>query len=142
MQSILVASDGSEGADRALDVAAELAKALGGNLSSVTVGGNLSADEIRHLFLAENDLPDAFDSLSKQILQRSTERAQRLGVSMANTHIAWGDPAAAIIDTVRRESIDTLVVGRRGRGQLAGLLLGSVSQKVVTLAPCIVIVVP
>jgi nucleotide-binding universal stress UspA family protein len=86
MQSILVASDGSEGADRALDVAAELAKALGGNVSSLTVGGNLSADEIRHLFLAEKDLPDALDSLSKQILQRSTERAQRLGVSMANTH--------------------------------------------------------
>src|SRR5215468_339597 len=99
MQSILVASDGSEGADRALDVAAELAKAVGGKLSSLTVGGNLSADEIRHLFLAEKDLPDALDSLSKQILQRSTARAQRLGVAMAKTHIAWGDPAAAIIDT-------------------------------------------
>ena len=35
-----------------------------------------------------------------------------------------------------------LVVGRRGRGRLSGLLLGSVSQKVASLAPCIVIVVP
>jgi nucleotide-binding universal stress UspA family protein len=32
-------------------------------------------------------------------------------------------------------------MGRRGLGRLAGLLLGSVSQKVVSLAPCIVIVV-
>jgi nucleotide-binding universal stress UspA family protein len=39
-------------------------------------------------------------------------------------------------------SVEMLVVGRRGRRQLAGLLLGSVSQKLVTLAPCIVIVVP
>jgi hypothetical protein len=38
-------------------------------------------------------------------------------------------------------TIEMLVVGRRGRGQLAGLF-GGVSQKLVTLAPCIVIVVP
>lgn len=142
MRSILVATDGSDAADRAVDVAAELAKAVGGDLTLLTVGGNLSAEEIRQLSLAEKDLWDALDSISKQLLRRDIERARRFGLAMANTHIAWGDPAAAIIETVQREAIDTLVVGRRGRGQLAGLLLGSVSQKVVTLAPCIVIVVP
>jgi nucleotide-binding universal stress UspA family protein len=80
--------------------------------------------------------------ISNQILRRVQERAQRLGVSTVKTHIAWGDPAEAIIAAVHRETVDAVVVGRRGRGQLAGLLLGSVSQKVVTLAPCIVIVVP
>ena len=54
------------------------------------------------------------------------------------------DPAEAIIEAARREHADAIIVGRRGRGrgQLAGLLLGSVSQKVVSLAPCTVIVVP
>src|SRR5689334_23586307 len=142
MRNILVASDGSEGAGRAVDVAAEIATAVGGNLSCITVGDNLSREEMRRLSSAERDVWEAVDSFSKQILQRATERAKRLGVSMAKGHIAMGDPAAAIIDIVRSDSIDTLVVGRRGRGQLTGLLLGSVSQKLVALAPCIVVVVP
>ena len=142
MRSILVATDGSEGAYRAVDVAAEIAKGVGSSLSSLTVGGNLSTEEMRQLSSAEEDLWDALDSFAKQILKRGMERARRAGVSMAKTHIVWGDPASAIIETVRREAIDAVVVGRRGRGQLSGLLLGSVSQKVVTLAACVVIVVP
>jgi len=53
-----------------------------------------------------------------------------------------GDPAKVLIETVEREHADAIVIGRRGRGQLTGLLLGSVSQKLSCLAPCMVIVVP
>lgn len=142
MRHIMVATDGSQGADRAVDVAADFAKTLGGELSILTVGGNLSGDEMRQLARAERDLGDALDAISNQILMQSKERARRIGVSTVKVEVAWGDPAEAIIETARREQVDAIVVGRRGRGQLAGLLLGSVSQKVASLAPCIVIVVP
>jgi nucleotide-binding universal stress UspA family protein len=67
MRNILVAMDGSEGADRAVDVAAEIARAVGGNLSSVTVGGNLSREEISRLAAAEKDVWEAVDTFSNQI---------------------------------------------------------------------------
>ncbi len=142
MRHIMVATDGSEGADRAVDVAAELAKTCGGDLSIVTVGGNLSGDEMRELARAEGNIGDALEALSGQILAAAKTRAQRLGVAQVWLRTGWGDPAQSIIEIAASDHADAIVVGRRGRGRLAGLLLGSVSQKVVSLAPCTVIVVP
>ena len=142
MRRIMVATDGSEGADRAVDLAAELAKAFGGELLIVTVGGNLSGEEMRQLEHAEGNIGEALDMLSNQILTAAKTRAERLGIDGIRLRSAWGDPAQSIIETAARESTDTLVVGRRGRGRLAGLLLGSVSQKIASLAPCTVVIVP
>ena len=91
---------------------------------------------------AERDLGAALDAMSNKILMQSKERARRIGAPTIKVEVAWGDPAEMIIETARREQVDAIVVGRRRRGRLAGLLLGSVSQKVASLAPCIVIVVP
>lgn len=142
MRHIMAATDGSSGGDRAVDVAAALAKAVGGDLSIVTVAGNLSGEEMRLLTRSEGNIGDVFESLSAQILVAANQRARRLGVSTIKVQTAWGDPAEAVIEAARREHADVIVVGRRGRGQLTGLLLGSVSQKLVSLAPCTVVVVP
>jgi nucleotide-binding universal stress UspA family protein len=139
----MVATDGSTGADRAVDFAAELAKATGCALSIVTIGGNLSGEELRQLaHIAGGSIGDAIDSLSAQVLAHARERAQRIGVSDIHVHPGWGDAATAIIEAAQRQHADAIIIGRRGRGQLAGLLLGSVSQKLVSLASCPVIVVP
>ena len=142
MRHIMVATDGSKGADRAVDLAAELAKAFGGELLIVTVGGNLSGEEMRQLERAEGSIGNALDLLSKQILAAAKTRAQRLGIDNVQLRPAWGDAAQSIIEIAGREAADAIVVGRRGRGRLAGLLLGSVSQKIASLAPCTVVIVP
>jgi nucleotide-binding universal stress UspA family protein len=142
MRHITVATDGSPCADRAVDIAATLAKATGATLLVMTVGGNLSAEEVRKLAKAERSTPEALELLANQILQQASERAARAGAPCVRVHAGWGDAAETIIEAARREHSDAIVVGRRGRGRLAGLLLGSVSQKVVALAPCTVVVVP
>lgn len=142
MRHIMVATDGSEGADRAVDVASELAKACGGELSIVTVGGNLSGEEMRQLASAEEHIGDVLEARSTQILAAAKARAQRLGLTQIHLRTGWGDPAQSIIEIAARAAVDAIVLGRRGRGQLAGLLLGSVSQKVASLAACTVVVVP
>ena len=142
MRSILLATDGSAGADRAAEVAATLAKGLGGSLLILTVGGSLSADQVKELARAEGNAGDALEALSHQVLAHAKQCAERAGVSDVRTEAGWGDPAEVIIETARRQQADAIVMGRRGRGRLAGLLLGSVSQKVASLAPCVVVLVP
>lgn len=142
MRHIVVATDGSADANRAVDVAAELAKAFGAKLFIVTVAGNLSGEETQKLARIEENIGSALEALSMQIVTTAETRAQHFGVTNIQLHIDWGDAARSIIEIAAGEAADAIVLGRRGRGRLTGLPLGSVCQKVVSLAPCTVIVVP
>jgi len=142
MKRIIVATDGSPGANRALDMGARMAKDSEYKLIILTIGGNIKGDELRHLASVAGDLSKTLKSVSNDILAHAKKRAERIGLTDVKLQCEWGDPTEAIINTVKREKADILVIGRRGRGRLAGLLLGSVSQKLVALAPCTVVVVP
>jgi len=142
MTYIMAATDGSEGASRAVDVAAELAKASACDLLIVTVADRLMGEEVRQLARTGVSPGDILESLAAQTLGAAEASARRLGVKRIEVKTGWGDVTQSLLDVAVSSSAKMIVVGRRGRGQLAGLLLGSVSQKLVSLAPCPVLVVP
>ena len=142
MRRIIVATDGSADANRAIDMAATLAKTSGADLIILTIGGNITGAQLRELADAAGDLSKTLEAAANKILDQARKRALRVGAHTVKLQTGWGDPAETIIDAVRRGKADMLVVGRRGRGRLSGLLLGSVSQKLASLAPCAVVVVP
>lgn len=143
MHRIMVATDGSAGAERAIEVAAQLARSVNGSLCVLTVAEDyFSGAEVRKLESLGMTEGDAIDRLTQEMLAHAMTQAKRLGVATIDTEIRMGDAAVQIIEVARKRQIDAIVIGRRGRGRLAGLLLGSVSQKLVSLAPCCVVVVP
>ena len=142
MHRIIVATDGSTTANRAIDAGASLAKATGADLILLTIGGSVTGAELRTLADTAGDLSDTMQSAADKILKEARRRAQRLGVRSITLKTGWGDPGDAITAAVQRSKADLLVVGRRGQSRLSALLLGSVSQKLARFAPCAVMVVP
>ena len=142
MRRILVATDGSPGANRAIDAAARLAESTRCELIIVTVGGSITGAELRELASNYGDLSKTLETAAEKILGQARKRAHRIGIGNVKLRTGWGDPADSIIETARREKADLIVVGRRGGSRLSALLLGSVSQKVTNLAHCVVMVVP
>ena len=142
MKRVIVATDGSDGSNRAVDAAAELAKTTNAELVIANVGGNVTGAELRRLASTDGDLSKTLKAKADRILRQAGRRARRQGIKTPILRCGWGDPAETILFFARREKADVVVVGRRGRSRLSQLLLGSVSQKVANLASCTVIVVP
>ena len=146
---ILVATDGSEAGERAVDLAVTLTKSLKGSLEIVHIVSlrGRSLDELDEYARGERiELKEALNLASRELLREAKQRAGAAGLPEAQTESLTesreSDVAESIIEAARRTNTDLIVLGRRGLGRISGLFLGSVSQKVSTLATCPVIVVP
>jgi nucleotide-binding universal stress UspA family protein len=145
MKLILVATDGSETADRAVEYAANLAKRYDASLLIVNViGGYGLPDSVFRLFTHAQQawLQELLESMSAQMLTKARDRARGLGVTTIQLESRTGDVAQTIVEIAEEKDADAIVVGKRGEGRVAGLLLGSISQKLVSLSPRPVTVVP
>ena len=145
MKRILVATDGSESAHRALDYAAQRALHEGAELLIVNVVGGygLPGSVLQKFTTGQHAwLKELLGSLSASTLAEAQERAHELGVRTIRLESREGEVASTLVDIAREQQADALVVGKRGAGQAAGLLLGSVSHKLVSLSPLPVMVIP
>jgi nucleotide-binding universal stress UspA family protein len=111
-----------------VDLAALTQPAQLSPLAAIQYGRRMRRDIQRHIRTAER--------LAARTATRFTARWPRTkGV------VVRGDPAEQIIARAKREKADLILLGSRGLSDIRGFLLGSVSHKVVTYAPCSVLVV-
>lgn len=137
-KTIVWATDGSETADRALPYATALASAEGARIVAVHckeifVGGRAGGYP---LFVDEDQLEEK--------VRGQVSAAEAVGVAAVLELVtdAAGHAAHAIADVAAREHADVIVIGTRGHAPVAGLLVGSVTQRLLHVAPCPVLAVP
>jgi len=145
MKRILVGTDGSEGAGRAVRYAADLAKRLGCDLLIFNaIGGyELPGGVMRELLDRDSEwFNELLATNSAKILSTAQEQASAAGLKTVIVESRHGDPVSSMIDYAQAQDVDIIVVGKRGQGQIQAMLLGSISHKLVSLAPMVVLVVP
>jgi nucleotide-binding universal stress UspA family protein len=139
---ILIATDGSELAGKAVADGLALAKALGARATAVTVTDIFPTGPYSPIpFPATIERYEAAAAEgASRILTLVAEAAAQLGVSCRTVHVKDQTPAEGIIATAAAEGCDLVVVASHGRRGVSRLLLGSQAQKVVALSPVSVLV--
>jgi nucleotide-binding universal stress UspA family protein len=147
MERILTAVDGSASSLKAVTFAADLATKYGAELILVTVAQELSAVLTAELetYVRQEHIDTPLSELgsahAETVLAGARLEAQAKGARRISTRSTSGNPAEEIIALTKDLRPDLIVIGSRGHGRLAGLLLGSVAQKVLAHAACPVLVV-
>ena len=142
---VLIATDGSELAQKAETTGLTLAKALGAQVTVVTVTEPWEA--LSMAALAERGMPnpvadydECMAAAANRILFGVQQTAKKGGMACATLHVKDRHPAEGIIETAKERGCDLIVVASHGRKGLSRMLLGSQTTKVVTLSTVPVLV--
>jgi len=137
MKKILVAVDGSEPSLHAARLALALAQATGAQLTiTYCVAPMLIPGQVPFTVVA--DVVKAEVERGKQLLE---ETARALGDPSIRTAMLEGSPAERIAEEAENEDFEMVVVGSRGRGAVARVLLGSTADRLVHICRKPVLVV-
>jgi len=134
---ILVPTDGSDAAERALDLAAAVADAHDAELHVLYVADTNQPSLSR----IQGQVVDALESEGDRIVREAAERVRGGGVDVT-TDVVQGGPSRTILDYVSDRGIDLVMMGTRGERDVERLLLGSVTERVVRSSPVPVLAVP
>lgn len=133
-RNILIATDGSDLARKALDQGLTLAKAVGAKATVVTVNEPFRVITINPAQLEENakTYRDEMRRQADTILSVAETRAAEIGVECEKVTVQHDEPHAAIIQTAHAKGCDLIVMASHGRRGLSALVLGSQTVKVLT----------
>ncbi len=141
--NILVGLDGSDRAMKALELAVQLEDKFDACLHIVSVYRHYGHFESSHSLVrprAGLSAPDeALKQIAREIVDMGVARARELGATGVKGTVKRGKPSRVLLDYTKEHAIDCIVLGKTGLGD--GLVLGSVSNRVATLAPCTCITV-
>ncbi len=139
MKRILVAVDGSDTAQKAARMGADIALRFGARLTLVYVVPRLLLPpDVYGLTLA--DVEREHRAYADKLVGDALVKLGEPGVE-TDTLVLYGSPAEAIAEATAAPDVDMVVVGNRGRGAVARVVLGSVSDRLVHISPKPVLVV-
>lgn len=131
---ILVPTDGSTAANRAVGLATELAVEHAASLYLLKVVRDMQLPaQLRRMAKVENigsARQDVLEFVAEKVLGDAERRVKRRGLKTVRKATGHGDPATAISKHAQRNNIDLIVVGTRGLGSIKGMLMDSASRKV------------
>jgi nucleotide-binding universal stress UspA family protein len=136
-EKLLLATDGSESVEPAIEEAIQIAKLCSSTLYA------LSVVEVNSEYQAlAPKLVEAAETETKEHLQAVKTRADKEGV-LCETIVHQGDrPYKFIVDEAVRTKADMIILGTHGRTGLKRLMMGSVTARVIGHAPYKVMVIP
>ena len=143
---ILIATDGSDVAKRAVDHGLALAKAVGARVTIVTVTEPAAVIGAGYATIAGtivDPLPDllaAQPEAARSTLRGATDVATRVGVTANTVLVDDSYPAEGIVSRAEADGCDLIVMGSHGRRGLGRLLLGSQTSNVLSLSKIPVLV--
>ena len=138
-KTIVVGVDGSPGSRTALAWAAAEADDHGSDLVVLNVWEHTLMPPAGSVSVSERYVPDESQRTADELVQVIKEELGEEPSVLVQPRVVQGRPAKVLIE--ESANADLLVVGKRGHGGFAGLVLGSVSQHVAAYAKCPVAVV-
>lgn len=145
---IVAAVDGSLHSRKAMDCAAELAKTNHAFLTIVhvvlPVFKPYSRREVQNLARLGYDRAEyeRLEEFGNNIVVAAVERARKRQVRRIEGVVEIGDPVENILRVARARKAKLIVLGRKGLGTFANVILGSVSYKITQVSPVPVLIVP
>jgi nucleotide-binding universal stress UspA family protein len=139
MNKILVAFDGSEQSHKAFDFALEMSKLCTGASPEITVLSVAQPPEPADI-VEVDAIIDSATQHYEELFKVLQEKARKKNTEI-NTEVVVGHPADQIVKYASDKKSDLIILGQRGKSKIAKWLLGSVSKRVATYAPCTVTIV-